>query len=105
MDPATDAPVVALPERALRLRASPNPFREQTTLALRLESAARVRLTIVDVAGRRVREIDAGMRGAGEHAISWDGRDERGRPVSAGPYFVRLSAGEKRTTERVVRIR
>jgi flagellar hook assembly protein FlgD len=94
-----------LTERGVRLRASPNPFREETTLAMRLDSTARVRLTVVDVAGRRVREIDAGIRGAGEHAISWDGRDERGRAVSAGPYFVRLSAGEERATERVVRIR
>ena len=32
---------------------------------------------------------------AGIHDVYWAGRDEQGRPVAAGVYFYRLTAGDQ----------
>jgi len=70
--------------------AFPNPFRRETSLRLRLESpAAEVRLDVVDVAGRRVRTLLARALPRGTHVVGWDSRDDDGRPVAPGTYFVR----------------
>ncbi|NNF05464.1 MAG: hypothetical protein HKN21_01760 [Candidatus Eisenbacteria bacterium] len=36
---------------------------------------------------------------------SWDGRDDRGRPVPAGVYFVQLRSEAESTTRRLVRLK
>ncbi len=34
-----------------------------------------------------------GGRGAGDHALAWDGRDERGAAAAAGVYFYEARVG------------
>lgn len=69
---------------------SPNPFRGSAALRFGLARAGEVRLELFDVGGRRVRMLAEGVRSAGSHMVPWDGRDDGGRPVGAGIYFVRL---------------
>jgi hypothetical protein len=82
------------------LRASPNPFRSETHVAFggeRVPEATSVR--VIDVAGRTVRTLKAD--GA---AVRWDGRDDTGRDVPAGVYFLRAEWGDRIRTGRVVRL-
>jgi len=86
--------------------ARPSPFRDRVDLAFTLASADRIELAVFEASGRRVRTlIPDSWRDAGPHAVSWDGTDDRGRPVAAGVLFARLrtSIGTARTT--LVRIR
>jgi flagellar hook assembly protein FlgD len=53
--------------------------------------AARVQLTLYDVAGRRVRNLADRMFPAGEHELKWDGTDDAGNKVGRGVYFLRSS--------------
>jgi hypothetical protein len=76
------------------LGAAPNPFNPSTELRFELERSGAVTLEIYDVGGRRVRTLlDGAWRGAGEHAATWDGRDDRRRALSSGTYIGRLRAG------------
>lgn len=84
---------------------APNPFRDTTTLAFDLPSPAHVRLDIHGVDGRLVRRLVDGDGEAGYHRAHWDGRDDGGRPVASGIYFVRLSAGVSSSTQRIVRLK
>lgn len=86
-------------------QARPNPSRSATAVHFALARAADVRLAVYDPAGRLVRRLAAERRGAGEHAVSWDGRDGTGRPVSDGLYLLRLSAGTEVRTTRLVLLR
>ena len=70
---------------------SPNPFGSQTQLALDLPRQKDAWITVYDVAGRRVRELFVGAMAAGRHVVVWDGRDDGGRRVGSGVYFVRLA--------------
>jgi hypothetical protein len=55
-------------------------------------------VSVFDVSGRLVRRIARGSYGAGYQVASWDGKDEQGRRVSSGIYFLKAkSAGEERT--------
>jgi len=71
----------------------PNPFNPVTRIRFGLSSAGEVSLRVYDVSGRLVRTLVEGPLAAGPHGSSWDGRDDRGRPVSSGIYFLRLQRG------------
>jgi hypothetical protein len=73
----------------------PNPFNPSTRLRFDLAGSGRVSLRIHDLAGRRVRTlVDGEVLPAGAHERIWDGRDAAGRPVAAGTYLARITAGE-----------
>ena len=81
--------------RTIKLTNRPNPFNSGTSIQYRLTQPARVRLTVYDAAGKRVRElIDAAMP-AGPHAMFWDARNDDGRKLGAGQYFVRIAINGK----------
>jgi hypothetical protein len=97
-------PVTADARVAVR-PARPNPFRERTKITFLLPEPMTARLELFDVAGRRVRTLRSGPSPAGWNAEAWDGRDAAGHRVASGTYFVRLDAGGKTATDRLVRIR
>jgi flagellar hook assembly protein FlgD len=67
-----------------------------------LSPAQRVELAIFDVHGRLVRQMDSGSKTAGVHETRWDGRDNRGRPVASGVYYVRLTGPQQALTRKIV---
>ncbi|HXL15098.1 MAG TPA: FlgD immunoglobulin-like domain containing protein, partial [Methylomirabilota bacterium] len=69
-----------------------NPFNPHTSIRFTLASPARVRLMIFDVSGARVRTLADVPMPAGEHHITWDGTNDRGRDLASGAYFYRLEA-------------
>jgi len=79
----------------------PNPFPRETFLHARLNRAARIRVQILTVAGRRVRDFNVDGK-AGENYIPWDGTDSQGENVAIGVYLFKLTAeapGASRVTE------
>ena len=80
----------------------PNPSAGITTIGFALPKADRVKLEVFDAAGHRVRTVADGAFGAGVHQAVWDGRDTRGTIAKPGTYFVRLSAGGRVATQKLV---
>jgi len=83
----------------------PSPFAAATTIRFTLASRGPVRLDVYDVLGRRVRVLADGTLDAKSHERTWDGRDDEGRAVANGIYFVRLVAGGADVRRKVVRLR
>jgi hypothetical protein len=83
----------------------PNPFAVVTTIAYALPEAGAVRLEVYDLRGAVVRTLVDEHRAAGTHAISWDGRDDRGLALPSGTYLTRLIAGGRALVRRMTIIR
>jgi len=83
----------------------PNPFNPRCAVAYALSQAGHVDLGIHDLRGRRVVTLVGGARPAGRHQVVWTGCDGRGRAVASGVYVVRLQAGGKTETAKVLLVR
>jgi len=80
----------------LQLRVVPNPSAGGMMIRCQMPTRTKATLDVFDASGRMVRRLHEGGLPAGETSLSWDGRDDAGRDVPAGVYFVKVatSAGE-----------
>ena len=86
-----------LPKEIALLPNYPNPFNPETWIPYHLSTDAEVQLTIYDINGMLVRELDLGYQQAGYYtdrsrAAYWGGRNEWGERVASGIYFYQLRA-------------
>ena len=81
-----------------------NPASGNVSLRFSIPTHVIKSLRIHDVAGRHVRTLATDPR-SGEQDVIWDGRDDQGRFVASGTYFVRLQWPEGTATSRVMLLR
>jgi len=86
----------------LTLSSYPNPFNSQTQITFTLSQMELVSLTIYDILGNKVRTLFTGELESGDHTMNWNGRDESGRQVASGEYFVFLTARGERIFKKVL---
>jgi len=67
----------------------PNPFNPQAEILFSLPAAGNVRVAVHDAAGRRLRTLVDEFRPSGAHRALWNGRDDQGRALASGVYWVR----------------
>ena len=106
----TDARIADLPPSAgggrLLFPVGENPSSGASEIGFWLNGPQRIVLEVHDLAGGLVRRlVDQEELAAGDHRVSWDGRDAAGRAVRAGVYFVELRAPDRREHLRIVRLR
>ena len=86
----------------------PNPFNPETRIQFSIgnvgnvKNVENVKIEVFNLRGQKVRSLVNEYLPAGEHSVTWDGRDENGRNVSSGVYFYRMRAGEYTETRRMV---
>ncbi len=85
-------------------RPIPDPSVGSALLRFGLPAAGRVRLEILDLAGRRVWRTEGDLP-AGEHAWRWNGETDPGGRAGTGLYFIRLVTPWGTRTDRLVRLR
>jgi len=72
-------------------------------LAFRLPAGNKWEISVVDLEGRTIRTMEMP---AASHArtVEWDWRDDQGRPIPAGTYWVRATSETRREARRVIRL-
>ncbi|MFH2052851.1 MAG: choice-of-anchor D domain-containing protein [bacterium] len=91
--PEVSVTLGGLPAALTRLLPNvPNPFNPMTEVRFELDQPGQVRITIYDVTGRRVAGLVDEALPAGPHSRIWQGRDDAGRPLPSGAYYLRLEA-------------
>jgi hypothetical protein len=81
---------IGLPLSAQLNQNFPNPFNSSTTIKYQIVQPEVVQLYVFDLAGQKVRSLDNSFKEEGNYSVSWDGKDQFGRQVSTGVYFVTL---------------
>ncbi|MBD3235435.1 MAG: hypothetical protein GF330_01880 [Candidatus Eisenbacteria bacterium] len=88
---------------SLQLR--PNPTAGAALIWARHPPVGGQPLRIYDAAGRLVRTLAAPAAPDGTVRVSWDGRDEQGRPAPAGIYHCVIASAAATTRGRLIRLR
>ncbi len=87
------------------LQAWPNPFNPRTEITFALAREQSVQVSVFDARGRWLTTLADGRLAAGEHRLSWDGRDAGGRSLAAGVYLVRLRSDDASARLRVTLVK
>ena len=101
------APQVATPDQTGLLANYPNPFNPETWIPYHLATAGDVAITIYDVRGTIVRQLDLGHQREGYYtsrsrAAYWNGRNALGERVASGIYFYTLTADDFTATRKML---
>ncbi|MCG8606571.1 T9SS type A sorting domain-containing protein [bacterium] len=97
-----DERIIGPPHRFELCQNYPNPFNPKTTIVYSLERTGRVELKIYNTLGKLIRTMVARDQPAGEYSIMWDGRDDPGKKVASGNYFVTYKAGDFQSARKVI---
>lgn len=72
----------------------PNPFNPQTTISFSLRQDGKVSISLYNIKGQKVATLVDENLPKGKHSIVWQGRDQRGTPVSSGVYLLRMQSAD-----------
>ncbi len=76
----------------------PNPFNSNVTIEYSMSGNEAVDLSIIDINGRLVKRLSAGMandRVTGGRRATWNGTNASNEKTASGMYFVRMIVGEE----------
>jgi len=85
--------------------ADPNPFTTETTVQYELPKETDIDISVYNMLGQKVRDLYSGKQSSGVHSVSWDGRGESGEKLSSGIYLLKIKAGEKEASTKVMFVR
>jgi hypothetical protein len=80
----------------------PNPFNKRTGINYALPQAAKIEIKVYDVGGRQVKTLVSEKLEPGYYKTLWYGKDDIGRKVSAGVYFIRIYTKEFESQRKVI---
>ncbi len=75
----------------------PNPFNPTTTINFSVKRSKKVSLTIYNMLGQKIQEMQYSNLNAGTYNYVWNARDFNGNQVGSGVYFYKLQVGDKYT--------
>ena len=83
----------------------PNPFNNVTCFKYYLYEESDIRFEIYNMLGEKVKSWGKKRLPIGIHKTEWNGRDDDGKRVSSGVYFLSLSSKNKTITKKMVLLR
>lgn len=98
-------PPVSVPDRAsvaFLATPAPNPALRFAHIRFGIPRAGRVAISVHDVAGRTLRGWTWSSLDAGAHDVGWDLRDDGGRRLSTGVYWLRFESDAFQATRKLV---
>jgi len=88
-----------------KLGCYPNPFNGTATIILSGVEGGDARIGIYDIQGRLIKELMARISQGGDKKAVWDARDNSGRRVSSGIYFVRVETPQTVKVKKLLYLR
>ena len=85
-----DLQIASAPQ--INLKAGPNPFSDKIAIQCASTKEQVVAVTVFNLRGQKVRELQKGAQKQGSWELEWDGYDDSGRELSPGIYLLKLKA-------------
>ena len=83
----------------------PNPFNPSTTVSFTLPERTQVNLSVFDLSGRLVKTLLDTNMSEGFKEVQWNGLNNKGSAAASGIYLIRLKAGTKSLTRKMILLR
>ena len=83
----------------------PNPFNPETVIVYQIPKAEHVKIEVFNLLGERIKTLINLFLAAGNHSITWDGKNYNGSQVASGTYFYRIKAGNFIQTKKMIYLR
>ncbi|MBT3229543.1 MAG: T9SS type A sorting domain-containing protein [Candidatus Marinimicrobia bacterium] len=83
-----------LPEEMSISRVYPNPFNASINIEYQLDHYADSRLLIYDIQGKMIIDREVSNASPGTYIWTWNAKNNNGRSVPSGAYFIQLIQGE-----------
>ena len=102
---SSDTYINNIPNQLLLNPSYPNPFNPNTKISFTIPILSYVDLQIVDINGRKVKQILKNTLDPGTHSLSWNGANDNGVNMSSGIYFIILNVEGKVLSQKLSLIR
>jgi hypothetical protein len=89
----TEVAIELIPDEFALHAPYPNPFNPIVTIPFDIPDISDVSVVIYDINGKCVKTLLNGTLEANAYRLTWNGTDQRGKPVSSGIYICRMTAG------------
>ncbi len=80
----------------------PNPFNPTTTIDLSIVKSGKVKVDIYNVRGQKVSTLLNGELSAGNHKLTWNGKNDLGNTVTSGVYFLKMQTGNQESVRKLL---
>ncbi|MDG7000408.1 MAG: T9SS type A sorting domain-containing protein, partial [Nitrososphaerota archaeon] len=97
---AVNRALSSLPSSYKLYPAYPNPFNPTTTVTYVLPERSKIRLSVYDILGRRIRILEEGIEPAGEHQTMFDSKG-----LASGTYFLLLETPQGVLTSKIALVK
>ncbi len=91
-----------IPETFRLYQNYPNPFNSETQIDYSIAQRGYVSLKLYDIQGRIINTLFTGLKDAGHYQVNWNGKDQTGKRVSGGVYFLVLNFNNR--MKRIIKI-
>ncbi|NQT97487.1 MAG: endonuclease [Candidatus Marinimicrobia bacterium] len=80
--------ITPTPRKFILNPAYPNPFNPSTTFSVQINQSTEMTISVIDLTGRQVVQLERGLFTPGLHQFNWDGLTADGRAAASGLYFI-----------------
>ncbi|TES89715.1 MAG: T9SS type A sorting domain-containing protein, partial [Candidatus Cloacimonadota bacterium] len=89
----------------ISIKNNPNPFRDFTEILFTLPQSEEITIYIYDISGRMIKQIYSGIIRGGKRKFLWKGKDNKGKQVSSGVYFIKLQSKNTNISKPIILIK
>ena len=83
----------------------PNPFNPTTNITYELPISSRVKITIYDLLGNKVKQLVNNRQSSGNKSIIWNAKNENNKKVSAGVYIYSIETSGFKSSKKMLLLR
>lgn len=94
-----------IPNEISLMQNYPNPFNPTTTIEYQIQKNDFVTLKVFDSLGQLVKTLINESKQSGEYSVIFDGKNEKGQPVSSGVYYYQLQVGDFISNKKMIQLK